>query len=524
MPNISDDDEEMHDATPLNPETPNVDGEEVDGDVEEDEEPEDAEDAGTPVNDSDPPSRSGTPRRRGRNSMLLSRKRRLGRPPKTREAASDDEGTGAASDTVTPRRGRGGFRGHRGGRWAKKYGPAPVQVPIDRDGNMMDVVDDEVDLPEIPEGETKVDKNGVLQDDREYRVRTFTIIGREKRLYMLSTEPARCIGFRDSYLFFQRHKMLYKIILDEDEKLDLVARDVMPHSYKGRAIGVVTARSVFREFGAKIVVAGKKVVDDYDAQGARDRGDIEGELAVPEDLLPGPGETYNRNQYVAWHGASAVYHTNAPSMPMPNGKMVDGKRKKVQVTSDNWMLEHAREASRFNHTLAENRRAAFNGVYDIQTNIVQYPRATQPTHARWEAVDDEDTSQKEANMSENHEDANKPQNQKDANMAQKPHQTSKHEAQDGGLSKLESVFSRNFRIHDTYLERPPESNFDSPGLDKAPTNLLSIPDNILDELPPECRKAFEEAKEKELSWKTKWLTEKTDGLRSDFRSSTSWWL
>jgi len=33
-------------------------------------------------------------------------------------------------------------------------------------------------------------------------------------LYMLSTEPARCIGFRDSYLFFQKHKLLYKIIID----------------------------------------------------------------------------------------------------------------------------------------------------------------------------------------------------------------------------------------------------------------------------------------------------------------------
>ena len=496
----------MHDATPLDPETPNVDGEGVNDDAEEDEDPEDPEDADTPANDSDPLSHSGTPRRRGRNSSLLPRKRRLGRPPKSRELGSDDEGTGAASDTVTPRRGRGGFRGHRGGRWAKKYGPAPVQVPIDRDGNMMDVVDDEVDLPGIPEGETKVDKNGVLQDDREYRVRTFTIVGRGKRLYMLSTEPARCIGFRDSYLFFQKHKMLYKIILDEEEKLDLVARDVMPHSYKGRAIGVVTARSVFREFGAKIVVAGKKVVDDYDAQGARDRGDVEGELAVPEDRLPGPGEIYNRNQYVAWHGASAVYHTNAPSMPQPNGKMVDGKRKKVQVTSDNWMLEHAREASRFNHTLSENRRAASNGIYDVQTNIVQYPQNTQPTHARWEAVDDKDASQKDTSITHN------------------TVPTTNSEGRDGGLSKLESVFSRNFRIHDTYLQRPPESNFDRPGLDKAQTSLLSIPDNVLEDLPPECRKALEEAKERELAWKSKWLNEKSDGLRSHFLPSTSWYL
>lgn len=209
---------------------------------------------------------------------------------------------------------------------------------------MMDVVDDEVVLPEDPEGETKVDKNGNLLGGREYRVRTFTILGRGERQYMLSTEPARCIGFRDSYLFFQKHRLLYKIIIDDEAKRDLIEREIIPHSYKGRAIGVVTARSVFREFGAKIVIGGRKIIDDYNVKAARERGDVEGELAVPEDKLPPPGEPYNKNQYVAWHGASAVYHTGAPSVPLPNGKLVDPKKRKVTVTGDNWMIEHAREA------------------------------------------------------------------------------------------------------------------------------------------------------------------------------------
>jgi chromatin structure-remodeling complex protein RSC7 len=215
---------------------------------------------------------------------------------------------------------------------------------VDKEGTMKDVVDDEVVLPEDPEGETKVDKMGNLLGGREYRVRTFTILNRGERQYMLSTEPARCIGFRDSYLFFQKHRLLYKIIIDDDAKRDLIERDIIPHSYKGRAIGVVTARSVFREFGAKIVIGGRKVIDDYNVKAARERGDVEGEIAVPEDRLPPPGEPYNKNQYVAWHGASAVYHTGAPSVPLPSGKIVDPKKRKVTVTGDNWMIEHAREA------------------------------------------------------------------------------------------------------------------------------------------------------------------------------------
>jgi chromatin structure-remodeling complex protein RSC7 len=217
------------------------------------------------------------------------------------------------------------------------------QVKVDKEGTMMDVINDEVDLPEDPEGEEKVDKLGNLQGGRDYRVRTFTVLNRGDRLYMLSTEPARCCGFRDSYLFFTKHLQLYKVILEEDEKRDLITRDIIPHSYKGRSIGVCTARSVFREFGARIIIGGKRITDDYYAQAARERGDVEGELAEPNDLLPPDGEPYNKNQYVAWHGASAVYHQGTTSQQTVNGKPVPGKRK-VQITSANWQFEHARAA------------------------------------------------------------------------------------------------------------------------------------------------------------------------------------
>ena len=338
-------DEEMLDAPVSDNATPLEDGEDP-GDGEGEAEDGEAEEGdATPARDSEPVSRSHTPRS-GRTSALP-RKRRLGRPPKNKPTDWDqaDDNQDAASDTATPRR-RGG-RGRGGwGRWGKlKGGPShTTQVPIDKEGNMMDVIDDEVALPEDAEGEKKVDKMGNLQGGRAYRVRIFTILGRGDRQYMLSTEPARCIGFRDSYLFFQKHKLLYKIIIDEEAKKDLIERDLIPHSYKGRAIGVVTARSVFREFGAKIIIGGRKILDDYNVQEAKSRGDVEGELAVPEDRLPGAGEAYNRNQYVAWHGASAVYHSTGSSVPMPPGKAIEGKKRKIMVTSDNWMLEHAREA------------------------------------------------------------------------------------------------------------------------------------------------------------------------------------
>jgi chromatin structure-remodeling complex protein RSC7 len=306
-------------------------------------EEENAEDEdGTPAAESEPVSGPTTPA-----PEPVIRKKRLGRPPKNRPADWDNpDAEGGHSEAGTPAkrgRGRGGF-GRGGGRWARRGGPSHVtQQPIDKEGNMMDVINDEVELPEDPEGEAKVDKLGHLQGGREYRCRTFTVFGRGQRLYMLSTEPARCVGFRDSYLFFTKHKRLFKIIIDDDEKRDMIERELIPHSYKGRAIGIVTARSVFREFGAQIIVGGKRIIDDYEVTKAREEGVIEGEIADPNDHIK-VGEEYNKNQYVAWHGASSVYHSGAPTVPLQAGKVVDGKKRRVMINDVNWMLEHAREA------------------------------------------------------------------------------------------------------------------------------------------------------------------------------------
>jgi chromatin structure-remodeling complex protein RSC7 len=122
----------------------------------------------------------------------------------------------------------------------------------------------------------------------------------------------------------------------------MIEREIIPHSYKGRAIGIVTARSVFREFGALIVVGGRKIIDDYEVAKARAEGAVEGEIADPNDKFVA-GNDYNKNQYVAWHGASAVYHSGQPSAPTQTGK-VDIKKRRVNVTDVNWQLEHAREA------------------------------------------------------------------------------------------------------------------------------------------------------------------------------------
>ena len=485
--------------------------------TDDEEEDDEANNRATPANDSDATSRPSTPAR------LLSsvpRKRRAGRPSRGRSraltATDDAESRDPGSDAGTPRR-RGGWRGRGfgGGRWSKpRGGPSHVtQVPLDKEGNTANVKNDEIELPDDPEGETKVNKDGVLLGGREYKVRVFTISGKVDRLYMLSTEPARCIGFRDSYLFFQKHKTLWKIILTEEAKRDLIERSLIPHSYKGRAIGVVTARSVFREFGAKIIIGGKKVVDDYQTSAARARGDVEGELAVPDDKIPVEGDAYDKNRFVAWHGASSVYHSAGPSIPLPNGKMVEGKKRKVVVTGSNWMLEHAREAryvdgtmnlfqqrlistlrSRFNTSMTAMRRKNLEGVYDPHTNTLQYPKIMQPTHAQWEEL----------------------------TYSADPALPEKGQRTDSRLPEVPALLKRNFLVSDTYYVHPPMSEVGYPGpdgdiLDIGPPGPLATLESVAATIPVECLRSLQLARSKAMEWKKTWAGEGSDGARAQLR-------
>lgn len=56
---------------------------------------------------------------------------------------------------------------------------------------------------------------------------------------------------------------LFKIIASVKEKEELVAHEILPYSYRSRQIAVVTARSMFRQFGSRVIKDGRRVRDDY---------------------------------------------------------------------------------------------------------------------------------------------------------------------------------------------------------------------------------------------------------------------
>jgi len=128
-------------------------------------------------------------------------------------------------------------------------------------------------------GEKKVTATGHLLDGREYRCRTFFVPNRGDKLFMLATECARVLGYRDSYLLFNKNRSLYKIIATQAEKEDLIHQEILPFSYRSRQIAIVTAKSMFRQFGSRVIVNGRRVRDDYWETKARKQGFTEEDLA-----------------------------------------------------------------------------------------------------------------------------------------------------------------------------------------------------------------------------------------------------
>lgn len=173
-------------------------------------------------------------------------------------------------------------------------------------------------------GEKKVMSNGQLLGGRTYRCRTFLVPNRGDKLFMLATECARVLGYRDSYLLFNKNRSLYKIIASQTEKDDLVHQEILPFSYRSRQIAIVTARSMFRQFGSRVIESGRRVRDDYWETKARKQGFTEQDPAGEKR----PGASKAREAAEAQNNAmmnnphtEIVYNNHPgpyPGAPQPN--------------------------------------------------------------------------------------------------------------------------------------------------------------------------------------------------------------
>lgn len=87
---------------------------------------------------------------------------------------------------------------------------------------------------------------------------------------------------------------------------------------------------------------------------------------------------------------------------------------------------------------------------------------------------------------------------------------------------ISSAISSNYLVTDTIFVSPPTIAAPVPGPDGSAralgsNGLSGISKEVLDELPDECRGAFEEALREEQGWKGTWSGETHDGMRGGLR-------
>ncbi|CAK4034597.1 Chromatin structure-remodeling complex subunit rsc7, partial [Lecanosticta acicola] len=170
------------------------------------------------------------------------------------------------------------------------------------------------------DGERKVDDDGYPLGGRKYKCRTFNVPNRGAKLFMLATECARVLGYRDSYLLFNKNRSLFKIIASQGEKDDLIRQEILPYSYRSRQIAIVTARSMFRQFGSRLIEGGRRVRDDYWEAKARKQGFTEEDPAG--EKRPGAAKAREAAAAEANHASALtslpqgeiIYSNNGPGM------------------------------------------------------------------------------------------------------------------------------------------------------------------------------------------------------------------
>jgi hypothetical protein len=208
-------------------------------------------------------------------------------------------------------------------------------------------------------GEQKITKDGELLGGRKFKVQVFQLPSRGNTWYMLSMDPAKLLGFRDSYLFFLRNPILKRIHASDQERDFLIAHGFLPSNFRSRAITLVSARATYKLFGSKIIVGGKRRRDDY----------YESSIRFNDDDQSDKGEASG---------------TDNASNILSRRVYLGSKPRKV-INKTNWMYQTALSTRDYNTRLKIHRKEKPR-FYDPHTNIDQVPHATQPTRIRVEAL------------------------------------------------------------------------------------------------------------------------------------------
>ncbi|KAH9053614.1 chromatin remodelling complex Rsc7/Swp82 subunit-domain-containing protein [Lactarius vividus] len=260
-------------------------------------------------------------------------------------------------------------------------------------GKVYVIEGDEFVTEDDAKGDTKIDKNGNLLGGRKFKAQTFNLPNRHpERMYMLAIDAARTSGFRDSLYYFRRNPLAHKLNATPSEKEYLIEIGKLGSHLRTRSVTLITARSAFKLHGAKTLIDGRWVVDDYyedkvladiTEKGLKP-GDPVGELAdpnAPSAAALAAAELANAQKGDRTGGTQGIYRAGGPTTLFGSagwGPYSDGPLNAVRksllnrdgLNEENWMLTAAQRTADASAEWAKQRRRAlvpYGGIFGATT-------------------------------------------------------------------------------------------------------------------------------------------------------------
>lgn len=173
--------------------------------------------------------------------------------------------------------------------------------------------------------------------------------------------------------------------------------------------------------------------------------------------------------------------------------------------------------------MAATRKSTHSGVYDPHTNMMFFPKTMQPTHAKWEQIPPPTQPESTPHLANGTAHTNGD-STSDPTSLDLSSQQNHNPQQPTIFTPVPPAVSRNYAVIDTAYTAPPLTSAGYPGPDGSITDptsgsqgLSQIPQDLLDELPEDCRRAFESARAAEVGWKKQWGGEAESCLRGGLK-------
>ncbi|KAG6333448.1 hypothetical protein ID866_5638 [Astraeus odoratus] len=338
----------------------------------------------------------GRPRGKGRSAALVVPSRARGR------ARGKGRGRGRGRSSAAR-----GSREDADGEGEGDEGGEEDGRPWRRVGDKVCYIEGDEFVTESDEkGDQKIDIDGNLLGGRRFKCSTFILPGRHPtRQYMLAIDAARSSGFRDSLYYFRKNPLALKLGATQPEKEFLIQAGKLGAHLKTRSVTLVTARSAYKLHGAKMIIDGCWVTDDYYEDRALQDVTSKGILpGSPVGELPDPTAASSSNlpfnsMPTQTSGVShGIYRAGGPTTLFGGaglGPFSDGPHSAVRksmlaregLTAENWLWETARRVSEMNEDFSNMRRSAglvSRGILDSSTKGKEKEReqganATDPT-------------------------------------------------------------------------------------------------------------------------------------------------